>query len=317
MSTSPLSITAPLRVAVVGAGIMGGNHARVLSRLPGIVVAAIVDPDAERGRAMAELHGCPWQADSSGLAGRVEAVTIASSSSTHHSVARQVLADGIPCLVEKPMALSEADCLELIEAAKAKDVPLAVGHVERFNPAVTKARELLRGQQIHAIDGRRLNPGSNRILDADVVEDLMVHDLDAVLAIMGAVPDSVSARGVAVARPGIVDHATALLGYGGRSSVVLTASRIADVRVRELQIQSGIGMVTVNYLSQEVLVTRARGQDFVTEKIFVRQGEPLALELGSFLDGVRAGRTEGATGSDGLAALRLVWAVQAGLKRAA
>src|SRR6185437_17078405 len=124
-----------------------------------------------------------------------------------------LLADGIPCLIEKPLAIDETQCRALIAAADRAAVPLAVGHVELFNPAVEVAADLVAGERILALEARRLNPGSARIQDTDVVIDLMVHDIDTVRLLTGAEPSEIAAQGIAVAQAGLADHATALLSF--------------------------------------------------------------------------------------------------------
>ncbi len=318
---------APLRVAVIGAGAMGANHARVINQLKGVELAAIVDASADRGRALAETYGCTYAPSIDGLIGTVDAATVATSSTAHAAVAVPLLAAGIPCLVEKPLAMDEAECQAIIAAAAKGGV--AVGHVERFNPAIAKTAEILRGQTIHAIDGRRLNPGSARILDTDVVVDLMVHDIDVALHLMGGAPTGIVARGIALGKQGVADHATALMSFPGGAVTSLTASRITQNKVRELQILCDPGMVTVNYITQELHITRSRGYDrgpgewptaptsaldLVIEKIFIRQSEPLAMELGTFFNAVRDGRMDaGVSAADALEALRAAWAIQADL----
>lgn len=323
---------AALRVALVGAGVMGGNHARVLSRLPGVILAGIVDADPAKAQTLAAAHGCPALNGIEDIPGRADAVVVASASTTHATIGAYLLRAGLPCLIEKPLAMTESESLALIAAAERAGVPLAVGHIERFNPAVVKAAEILADQRIHAFDVRRFNPGSARILDTDVVIDLMIHDLDSVLFLAGRAPDRIAAQGVALGKPGVADHATAVLGWGGQAPMVATvaASRITHQRVREAQILCDAGLVLVNYLTQEVFIARGAaasarpvgqwplvagtGLDLSMDKLFVRQGEALAAELTAFTQAVAAGRMEaGVSATEALTALQVVWAVQAGI----
>lgn len=329
--------SAPLRIAVVGAGNMGANHARVLSAMKGVELVGIVDPDRGKAKTLAHRHDCTAYGDPSELIGICEAVTIASSSTSHADVGTFLLGQGLPCMVEKPLATTEADCAALIAAAAAKGVPLAVGHIERFNPAVTKLKELLAEQTVYAIDGRRLNPGSARILDTDVVIDLMVHDIDTVLYAMGRSPSDIVARGIARRKAGVADHVTALLGFDGAgrgpAQAALTASRITQNKVRELQIVCDLGMITIDYITQELHIMRSEGYDrgpgewpvqgssalgLAVEKVFIRHAEPLAVELGAFVGWVRRGAPDPdlpppVTAPEALAALRVVWDIQSQL----
>ena len=312
-----------LSVAVVGAGRMGANHARILAAAQGVELYAIVDHNAHKAARLAAQHGCAAFDDPAQLVGQIDAATIATPSTLHAEVGRFLLANGIACLIEKPLALTEPDCISLIEASQKHGVPLGVGHVERFNPAVMRAIEFLDGAKIHSIEARRLNPGSARILDNDVVGDLMVHDLDIVLHLMGRMPTGYSARGIALRKPGVPDHVTALLSFGDEAVSSLIASRVTHIKIRDLQILTDTGLVTVDFVGQQALFMRSGEQDrrpvagaptpasIAVEQLAVRQAEPLALELSAFLDAVRTGRLDaGVSGEDALAALRAVWAIQ-------
>jgi predicted dehydrogenase len=311
-----------LAVAVVGAGRMGANHARILSAAQGVELYAIVDHNAHKAARLAAQHGCAAFDDPAQLVGQIDAATIATPSTLHAEVGRFLLANGIACLIEKPLALTELDCLSLIEASHKHGIPLGVGHVERFNPAVMRAIEFLDGAKIHSIEARRLNPGSARILDNDVVGDLMVHDLDIVLHLMGRMPTGYSARGIALRKPGVPDHVTAVLSFGDDSVASLVASRVTHIKIRDLQILTDSGLVTVDFVGQQALFMRSNDQgrpvagaptpaSIAVEQLAVRQAEPLALELAEFLDAVRNGRLDaGVSGEDALAALRAVWAIQ-------
>jgi predicted dehydrogenase len=300
---------ADLRLAVIGAGVMGGNHARVAAGLPGVTLAYVCDADPARAADLAaRWNAAPAALET--LPGRIDAAIIASSSSTHADIGSYLLSHGIPCLIEKPLAVSREECARLMAAAAQAGVPVAVGHVERFNPAILATLDLLRGHGVQMVEARRLNPGSARILDTDVVIDLMVHDLDVVQALMGGAPQRISAMGFAAARPGVSDHATALLGFGGAMATV-TASRATRVRVRALLIESDLGVVAVNYLTRSVTLTRSAGAE--AEDIPVPAGEPLALEQTRFFDAIRASRPEaaGILPAEALATLETVWKIQA------
>src|SRR5213076_2407060 len=143
-------------------------------------------------------HGCMALTDVAELVGLVDAASVAVSSSRHAEVGCLLLEAGVPCLIEKPLATNEADGLALIQAAEERGLPLLVGHIERFNPAVDQLREILRDDHdVLAVDARRMSAVSSRITDVDVVADLMVHDLDIVLDLLGAAPVDVVARGAA------------------------------------------------------------------------------------------------------------------------
>lgn len=312
-------MSADLRFAVVGAGAMGANHARTLAGLEGATPAYIVDADLTRAKELAETYGAQALGDIADIPADVQGVVLATTSVTHATLGQALLGRGLPCLIEKPLAVTRAECDQLIAAADKAGVPVAVGHVERFNPAIQKAAEVLKGQTVLMAEARRLNPGSARILDTDVVIDLMVHDLDAILYLTGADPSAISARGLARNKPGVADHATAVLDFGGTAIATVTASRMTQARVRELLIQTENGLLTVNYLTQEVRASKALldgsaadGSDLTLEAVPVVQGHSLPHELANFCAAIRAGKPEmvGVSPREALRALGTVWEIQ-------
>ncbi|MDI9408500.1 MAG: Gfo/Idh/MocA family oxidoreductase [Candidatus Pacebacteria bacterium] len=308
---------------MIGAGKMGSHHCRIFSATDGVELVAVIDQNANRAARLAALHGCAAGHDPSSLAGRVDAVSIAVPSALHGAIGSMMLELGIACLIEKPLALTEADCLKLITLAEQRDLVLAVGHVERFNPAVVAAVDYLRDKEILAIETRRLNPGSARIVDNDVVSDLMVHDLDIIHHILGREPLEVYARGVAPLQPDLPDQVTAILRFAPKTLVTLLASRITQVRRRDMQIMTTEGLVVVDFLAQTAEVLRPRpsatgmAAGIVSEFLPIRVVEPLTAEFHQFIAAVRGESTEaGATGREALAALRSVWAIQESLRLA-
>lgn len=316
----------PLRVAVVGVGAMGANHARVYASLKGADLVAVVDADLERAQAVADLYGCAAFADPKALIGLVDAASVAVDSRAHTEVGCTLLQAGIACLVEKPLAASEAEALALIDAA-AGGAPLLVGHIERFNPAVSQLREIVRdGHRLLAVEARRMSAVSGRITDVDVVTDLMVHDLDIVLDLVGDEVVDVTARGVMRGGAPGDDFVTALLTFASGTLATLTASRITQNQIRQLQVTTDQRFFTADYSNQELLIYR-QGRiggiddgpaedasryvlDVGTERVFVRRIEPLVAELGHFL-AVASGEAEPlVTGQQALTALRLVWEIR-------
>ena len=314
-----------VRVAVVGVGAMGANHARVLSELKGAELVAVVDADAERAGAIASRHDCTALTDVSALAGLVDAATIAVPSTLHTAVAERLLGHGIHCLVEKPLAATRADADRLVEASQGS-ARVLVGHIERFNPAIAQLREILRsGHDLVALEAHRMSAVSSRVTDVDVVTDLMVHDLDIVLDLVQEPVVDVVARGVSVGGGAGHDYVTAVLTFAGGTIATLTASRVTQNQVRTLHVTTEQRYFTVDYPNQELLIYRqgriggvgaeqADGSRYVldvgTERVFVRRREPLVAELAHFVD-VAAGRADPlVTAAQGREALALVWAIQ-------
>jgi predicted dehydrogenase len=302
--------TAPLRVALIGAGRMGGHHARVLGSVAGARLAGLHDQHAERAASLATQHGCPVFARLDDIVPACDAAIVAASSSAHLAIGRSLLDAGIPCLIEKPLATAEADCLELIATAARRGAVLAVGHSERFNPATVALLAAIDGWQVHAIETRRFNPGSARITDTGVVSDLMVHDLDIVLRVMGGAPVAVAATGITRDPQAGADHAVALLSFGAAALASCAASRITAQRVREIALTGDRGTILVDYLARTV--TRI-APDAAPAPIAVGEADALATEQAAFVDTVRGSgprRGQCVAGAEALAALRVAWAIE-------
>ena len=293
----------PVRMAVVGVGSMGTNHARVYDSLKGAEVAAVVDGDPCRARHVADLYGGAVVASLDALEGRVDAASVCVPSALHADVGCRLLELGIDCLIEKPLATSVIDGRRLVDTAESQGRALLVGHIERFNPAVEQLVEILRGESpVLAVDARRMSAVSSRITDVDVVSDLMIHDLDIVLRLLGDDVHELTARGAAVEGAVGEDYVTALLTFGGGSLASLTASRITQNQVRSLEVTTASRLFTVDYSNQSLCIYR-QGRiggiadeqvdtgryllDVGTERVFVRRTEPLVSELAHFVEVVR------------------------------
>ena len=296
-----------LRIAVVGVGYLGRHHARILSTLPDVDLVAVVDTNRARADEMAAAHGTRACTDYREMVGQVEAVTLAVPTERHRDMAVTFLAAGIPVLVEKPMARSLAEADAMIDAAKQAGVALAVGHTERFNPAVAAAQSLLTDPRF--IEVHRLGTFPERSLDIDVVFDLMIHDLDVVLSLVHADVESIEAVGVPVLT-GRVDIANARVRFANGCIANLTASRISRDRVRKIRFFQPAAYVSIDYAAQKVelwrLVKTDGGIPWIHGRdVEVVNEEPLKRELADFVDAVRARRAPAVTGEDGRRALAL------------
>ncbi|MDE0830232.1 MAG: Gfo/Idh/MocA family oxidoreductase [Vicinamibacterales bacterium] len=295
------------RVAVVGVGHFGRHHARVLAALPGVHLEAVVDVDVERAKATAAEVGTGFESDVSFLDGRVDAVTLAVPTAAHHAVALPLLTRGISVLVEKPIAKSVAEADELIAAAAKSGAVLAVGHAERYNPAVAVALPLVQSPRF--IEVHRIGAFPGRSLDIDVVFDLMIHDLDIILTAVGSEVVSVEAVGVPVLTDR-ADIANARLTFETGCIANLTASRISREQIRKLRFFQQDAYISVDCAAREVegwRVIRASGPSPTIEggKLDVPPGEPLALELADFVAALGGGPPPMVDGVAGRRALAL------------
>lgn len=318
--------TNPVKVGVVGAGVMGQNHLRVYDGLKNTRLIGLFDPDQLRAKELAAEYNCVSYPNLAELAAAIDAVSVCSPSVTHHECGHYLIDQGIHCLIEKPLATSQEDCLDLIEKAKLAKVKLLVGHIERFNPAVQQIFSLLRqGANIQAIEARRLSSVSARIKDVDVVMDLMVHDLDIVLALVDSKVTSIQASEVRTEESQGGNYVTALLGFENGIAASVTASRISPNPVRSMSVTTDQGTVEIDYQNQSAdvylkssLVNRggeygAFGQyasSISMENVQIRRQEPLQLELKHFVDIIREDLEPFVSGHQALSALEAVWEIQ-------
>jgi predicted dehydrogenase len=296
-----------VRVAVIGVGHLGRHHARILSSLEGVELVAVVDTDAERAAAAAAATGASARADFREMFDQVDAVTIAVPTELHRDVALPFLEQGTAVLVEKPMArsLSEADAL--VAAARASGATLAVGHTERYNPAVAAVLPLVTSPRF--IEVHRLGAFPERSLDIDVVFDLMIHDLDIVLALVRSEVESIEAVGVPVLTPKY-DIANARLRFASGCIANVTASRISKERVRKIRFFQPDAYLSIDYAAQEVEGWRLVRRDGARPAIEggplpVARDEPLRRELADFINAVRTKTAPLVDGDAGRRALAL------------
>ncbi len=296
-----------LRMAVIGVGHLGQHHARILASMPEVHLVAVVDVKPDRAGEIAQVHGVPAFTDAAAVLDLVDAVSIAVPTEAHLAVALPFLERGVSALVEKPLARTVAEADRLVQVAADRGVVLAAGHTERFNPAVAVARPLIHEPRF--IEVHRLGTFPDRSLDIDVVFDLMIHDLDLVLSLVGDEVASIDAVGVPVLT-GRVDIANARLRFRHGAVANVTASRISRDRVRKIRVFQSAAYVSIDYASQEVemwRLVRAEGglPSIEGGKLEVPRAEPLRRELEDFVAAVREGRPAAVPGEDGRAALVL------------
>ncbi len=297
----------PIRTAVIGVGHLGRHHARILQSLPGAALVGVVDTNRTRAEEIAAAAGTKAFTDYREVLGRVDAVTIAVPTEQHADIGVAFLEAGVPALVEKPLARTLAEADALIAAAAKSGATLAVGHTERFNPAVEAARAHLADPRF--IEVHRLGAFPDRSLDIDVVFDLMIHDLDVVLSIVPSEVESIEAVGVPVLT-GRVDIANARLRFANGCIANVTASRISRDRVRKIRFFQPSAYLSIDYAAQKVerwTLVKGQGPMPAIEggEIEVRNEEPLKRELADFVDAVVSRRAPTVTGADGRRALAL------------
>ena len=307
----------PARVATIGVGHLGRHHARLLATLPDATFVAAVDLVPERAKAAIAGTAADALEDYRALFGRVDAVTVAVPTVEHLRVARDFLERGVHVLVEKPMAVSLAEADAMIGAARASGATLAIGHTERFNPAIAAALPELRTPRF--IEVHRLSGFPERSLDIDVVFDVMIHDLDIILAVDGTEVVSVEAIGVPVLT-GKVDIANARVTFASGCIANITASRISRDKIRKIRCFQPDMYVSIDAGSQELEVWRLerRGHErpaIAGGPVPIEKDEPLRLELADFVRAIRSKGQPRVDGEAGRRALELATKVAEAIDR--
>jgi UDP-N-acetylglucosamine 3-dehydrogenase len=318
-----------IRVAVIGVGAMGRNHARVYAEMPGVNLVGVADVDAQIAGAIARRYGTNAYTDYLQLLDEQEpdAVAIAVPTVDHCDVALQVIRRQIHLLIEKPIAFTVDEGYRIITAANQAGVQLMVGHIERFNPAVIALKEhLARGElgRVFQIDAHRQGPFPARVKDVGVVIDLAVHDLDVMRYVSGSEVVRVYAETEHRIHSVREDLLAALVRLEDGTVGTLTINWLTPTKIRELYVTGECGMFRVDYLTQDLYFfenATADGSDWETLRMLrgvsegrmiryvVAKQEPLWAEQEAFLASVRGDAPVAVTGMDGLKVLELAQAV--------
>lgn len=297
-----------IRVGVVGVGYLGTFHAEKYASMPHVELVGVADIDVARARQIADRLATTATDDHRNLIGRVDAVSIAVSTSQHYTIARDFLEHGVDVLIEKPITtnLDEADAL--IELARRKDRILQVGHLERFNPTTLALQEIVTRPLF--IESHRLSIFKPRCTDVSVILDLMIHDIDLILSFVRSDIREIRASGVAVISEH-VDIANARLEFTSGCVANVTASRISMKNERKLRIFQHDAYVSVDFANRRILCIRKNGgkpdslipgADIQT--IDFAAADPLNEELVAFVDAVRTRKAPPVTGEMGRDALK-------------
>jgi UDP-N-acetylglucosamine 3-dehydrogenase len=297
----------PLRVGVVGVGVMGSNHARVFVGLPGTELVGVADPDRKQAEFVARTLGCAAVANVDQLIERdVDAITIAAPTHLHRDIALTCIAHGIHAMVEKPIASSVEEGQEIIGAARCAGVTLMVGHVERFNPAVEAIKEAIRGEDILSIGITRVGPFPPRMSNVGVVIDLAVHDIDLIRWFTDSdIVDVQPQLSSAVAEREDI----ALLQFRTASGVLahINTNWLTPFKARNVTVATRGKYVTGDLLTRQVTECFGFQPDgsYSMRHLSVGHAEPLRSELLAFLRAVRSGAAPAVTGEEAVASLEI------------
>ena len=311
----PLSQEFPINVAVIGVGAFGRNHARVYRQLQdagSVRLVGVVDPDTSRADAVAREFDCKSFGSVEQMLtthSEVQAASVAVPTVLHLEVARSLMEAGVDVLIEKPLAATLAEADELLRVASTHKRVAQVGHLERFNPAVRATLPLINRPMFFEV--HRLSVFSPRALDVDVVLDLMIHDLDIVLALARGELKEIRAAGISVLSPK-VDIANVRLEFSDGCVANLTASRVSTDKVRKLRLFQPRQYISVDYAKQAAAVFSVGGPEGIAfEQLPIESAEPLKLQFDAFLDSVETRRAPKLDGSRARHTLEIALAVLA------
>ncbi len=304
------------------------NHLKTYKSIPGVELVGVYDIFSDATKAAAEMFGIRAFSSMEEVAANVDAVSVVTTSITHANVGEFFLNKGIHCLMEKPLASTEAECERLISAAKRNNVILLVGHIERFNPAVEQMSKILSDKsKIRSLTAQRMSAASGRITDVDVAMDLMIHDVEVIQSLVQSPVTNVLAT--AVKTPDHAegkDYITAMLEFANGATANITASRITQARVRTLTVTTDTNYIDMDFINQSINVHSQGRMPYVNqeeipdwmhyglkgsvEQLFIPTNQPLQAEQIHFLNCINGKETPRITGENARDALRVVWTIQ-------
>ncbi len=296
-----------LRTAVVGVGYLGNFHAQKYAALDGVELVGVVDSNAARAAEVAAACGCRAFTDYRELLGQVDAVSVVVPTQYHHQVAQDFLAAGVHVLIEKPITVTIEQADQLVALADAKKLVFQVGHLERFNPVLMAAEEVLNTPLF--VESVRIAPFKPRGTDVNVVLDLMIHDIDIIQHLVKSPVDKIAAIGAPVFT-GEEDIANARIAFANGCVANVTASRISLKSERKMRIFQRDAYLTLDFQNKKLLVAkRGEGEllpgipNVQVQERELGQSDPLLSEISSFVEAIREGKQPQVSGRDGRMAL--------------
>lgn len=295
-----------VKVGIIGVGYLGMQHARILSYLEEAELKGVADINFRKAVEIGNRHGVQYYQNYENMLDEIDAAIVATPTSEHFSISMKLLKEGKSVLVEKPITETIDQGEELVTMANKNGLILQTGHLERFNPAVEAIENLIKEPKF--IEVQRLGSFSARSLDIDVVLDLMIHDLDIILALIRDDVKAIKSSGIHVLSEKI-DIANARLEFESGCIATLTASRVHQGKVRKLRIFEPTSYYSIDYIDQEVKVFALDGSQTDIKTLKIKKEEPLKKELESFFMCVRDKKTSKVSGEEGLRALKLAYRV--------
>jgi predicted dehydrogenase len=290
------------RVGVVGVGHIGKNHARLYAELPSVEFTAVYDIDRARADQIAKQFDIRAATSLEDFAEQVDAASVATTTSAHFEVGRDLLGRGKHLLIEKPIAENPAHATALAELAAQRQLVLQVGHVERFNPVLSALEARLTHPRF--IEAHRLSPYPNRSTEIGVVLDLMIHDLEIILHLVRSPVETIDAVGVPVLSRG-EDIANARLRFQNGCVANVTSSRISPERMRKIRVFQENAYLSLDYQNQSGEIYRREGGSIVRGEVEIEREEPLKRQLAEFVECAKTGGAPKVSGFQATAALEL------------
>lgn len=295
-----------VKVGIIGVGYLGTQHARILSYLEEAELIGVADIDFKKAMVIGNRHGVKYYDNYEDMLDEIDAGIVATPTSEHFAISKKLLQKGKSVLVEKPITETVQQAEKLVEAADKNGIILQTGHLERFNPAVEALEDLISEPKF--IEVQRLGSFSARSLDIDVVLDLMIHDLDIIMALIKDEVKVIRSTGIHVLSDKI-DIANARLEFASGCIATLTASRVHQGKVRKLRIFEPTSYYSIDYIDQEVKVFPLNGRQTDIKTLKIKKEEPLKKELQNFFRCIIDGKKRKVTGEEGLRALKLAYSV--------
>jgi predicted dehydrogenase len=295
-----------VKVGIIGVGYLGTQHARILSYLEKAELIGVADIDFKKAMVIGNRHGVKYYDKYENMLDEIDAGIVATPTSEHFAISMKLLNQGKSVLVEKPITETVEQAEELVSVADKNGLILQIGHLERFNPAVEALEDLISEPKF--IEVQRLGSFSARSLDIDVVLDLMIHDLDIIMALIKDEVKVIRSSGIHVLSDKI-DIANARLEFASGCIATLTASRVHQGKVRKLRIFEPTSYYSIDYIDQEVKIFPLNGRQTDIKTLKIKKEEPLKKELQNFFRCIIDGKKRKVTGEEGLRALRLAYSV--------
>lgn len=310
----------PVKTAVIGTGHLGTYHSQKVSQIENAQLVAVVDPDQEKAKKLADQYSCESYSNYKDVLDKVDAVLIAAPTPFHYEIAKDCINNGKHVFLEKPITETVAQAQELCDLAESNSVVLQVGHVERFNPALLSAKKQLKEPLF--IECHRLAPFKPRSTDVDVVLDLMIHDIDVIMSLVNSPVVSVSAVGTPVITK-YVDIANARLEFESGAVANITASRVSQNATRKFRVFQETQYLSIDFGTGELNLTTKTGEwdNFEEEMPLefeaweLQKGDALLAEDQSFFDCIQNNQTPVVTGTQAMVAMKVAEQIREEIKR--